>query len=69
MNLLENDNIMIVHLGYNELDLPSRNLIKVLLGEETEKSLLYKLNLEGNKRPLEMIQNKKVDFLLSRTLK
>ena len=36
MNLLENDNIMVVHLGYNELDLPSRNLIKVLLGEETE---------------------------------
>ena len=30
MSLLENDNIMVIHLGFNELDVPSRNLIKII---------------------------------------
>lgn len=50
MNLIENEHMMVVHLGYNDIDEASKNLCKILLGIETEESLIYKLNMEKQKK-------------------
>ena len=69
MNLMENDHMMVIHLGFNDLDEPSKNLSKILLGNETEESLIYKLNLDKLKQKVNLINNNQSDFLVSRTLK
>ena len=68
MCLLENDHLMVVHLGQNEFDIPSRNLVKILLGVETEDSLLYKLNMEKQNTHGKMIKNNIAEFLIYRVL-
>ena len=60
---------MVIHLGFNDLDEPSKNLSKILLGNETEESLIYKLNLDKLKQKVNLINNNQSDFLVSRTLK
>ena len=69
MNLMENDHLMALHLGFNDFDDQSKNLTKILLGVETEQSLIWKLDMEKRQQKVKMINNKNCDFLISRNLK
>ena len=64
--LLENNNIMALHLGYNNSDENTKNVIKALLGAN-EQDLLHKINSKPKKNK-EFLKNKHHDFLLQRHL-